>query len=146
MNADVVEKTLRTAAEMERFAARFAQSLQPGSVLLLNGELGSGKTTFVRGLAKGLEVPEEVIVHSPSFTLVNEYPGKIPLFHVDLYRLDHRGEIEELDLDGYAARGGVLAVEWADRVLRPWPPEAVRIDFKILPSLERRILISFGPR
>lgn len=98
-------------------AAKLAPDLTPGVVLLLSGELGSGKTTFVRGLAKGLGIdPEEVT--SPTFTLVHEYRGgRLPLVHVDLYRLE-RGDLDEIGLDADLASRGVLAVEWAERLSR----------------------------
>jgi tRNA threonylcarbamoyladenosine biosynthesis protein TsaE len=130
--------------ETERFAAQFAKTLAKGSVLLLIGDLGSGKTTFVQGLAKGLKIPKEVIVHSPSFTLINEYPGKIPLYHIDLYRLGDRREIDDLGLEDYLDKGGIVAVEWADRALSVWPKEAITIQFKILPSHKREITVFDG--
>jgi tRNA threonylcarbamoyladenosine biosynthesis protein TsaE len=124
-------KVTKTASDTERFASNFAKRLRPGTVLLLIGDLGSGKTTFVKGLAKGLKIPEEVLIHSPTFTLINEYPGPVPLFHVDLYRLDHLREIEELGLEDFFGRGGVLAVEWADHALQLWPKEAITIRFEM---------------
>lgn len=139
-----LSKITKTAAETEAFAARFAEDLKPGSVLLLIGELGSGKTTFIRGLAQGLQIPPEVLIHSPSFTLINEYPGKIPLYHVDLYRLGPLREIEELGLEDYFGRGGVVAIEWADHAPQLWPKEALALHFQILPGHQRQIVISVG--
>jgi tRNA threonylcarbamoyladenosine biosynthesis protein TsaE len=145
MSMKALVQVTKTPAETERFAAKFAKGLKPGAILLLIGELGSGKTTFVKGLAKGLGISQEVLIHSPSFTLINEYPGKIPLYHVDLYRLDHLREIEELGLEDYLQKKGVVAVEWADRAEKLWPSEAVTVRFKMLPSHQREIGISFGP-
>src|SRR5262245_15692776 len=145
MSKKALVQITKTSAETERFAAKFAKGLKPGAVLLLTGELGSGKTTFVKGLAKGLGISQEILIHSPSFTLINEYPGKIPLYHVDLYRLEHMREIEELGLGDYFEMGGVVAVEWADRDERFWPSQAVKVHFKILPFHQREIGISFGP-
>ncbi|MPZ19604.1 MAG: tRNA (adenosine(37)-N6)-threonylcarbamoyltransferase complex ATPase subunit type 1 TsaE [Luteitalea sp.] len=100
-------------------AARLAARLEPGGVLLLFGDLGAGKTAFVRGLAEGLGVPAEE-VSSPTFTLVQEYRGgKLPLYHVDLYRLSP-GEVDDLGLDALAP-DGIIAIEWADRLPRPIP-------------------------
>jgi len=138
-------KSTKSASETERFAAEFAKGLKPGTVLLLIGGLGSGKTTFAKGLAKGLKISKEILIHSPSFTLINEYPGKIPLFHVDLYRLDRLREIEELGLEDYFGRAGIMAIEWADHAPKLWPKDALRIEFKILPSQRREIRISVGP-
>lgn len=104
-------------AETRAFAAALAPSLMPGAVILLSGDLGAGKTAFVRGLAEGLGLdPDEVT--SPTFTLVHEYRGgRLPLIHVDLYRLD-RAELDEIGLDQDLASYGVTAVEWAERLTR----------------------------
>ena len=103
--------------ETRRIAAAFGQSLQPGAVVLLSGDLGSGKTAFVRGLAEGLGLnPDDVT--SPTFTLVHEYRGgRLPLVHVDLYRLD-AADLDEIGVDENLAVDGVLAVEWAERLAR----------------------------
>lgn len=105
-------------AETRAIAAALAPSLSPGSVVLLSGDLGAGKTAFVRGLAAGLGIdPDEVT--SPTFTLVHEYRGgRLPLIHVDLYRLD-RAELDEIGLDPDLAVVGVTAVEWSERLTRP---------------------------
>lgn len=106
-------------------AARLAADLRPGAVLLLSGDLGAGKTAFVRGLAEGLGIdPAEVT--SPTFTLVHEYrQGRLPLVHVDLYRLDEV-DLDELGMDTELAARGVLAIEWAERLVR-CPADAVTV-------------------
>ena len=111
---------LTTHSEEETAAAgrELAGTLSAGSVVLLFGDLGAGKTAFVRGLAEGLGVGRDE-VSSPTFTLVQEYRGgRLSLFHVDLYRLDDWREIEDLGLDEIAA-DGVLAIEWANKLPRP---------------------------
>ena len=101
--------------ETSNVGERLARTLRPGDVVLLYGELGAGKTAFVRGLARGLGAdPEDV--SSPTFTLIQEYAGRIPLYHVDLYRLEPQ-EIPDLGLDDLMLGDGVVAIEWADR----WP-------------------------
>jgi tRNA threonylcarbamoyladenosine biosynthesis protein TsaE len=108
-------ETITTASEEETSAAgeRFAARLKPGDVVLLFGDLGAGKTAFVRGLAKGLGAsPDDV--SSPTFTLIQEYRGPVPLQHVDLYRLKP-SEIEGLGLDELTDGAGVVAIEWAER-------------------------------
>ena len=112
--------TSNSEAETRAIAARLASDLAPGDVLLLSGDLGAGKTAFVRGLADGLGIdPGEVT--SPTFTLVHEYRGgRLPLIHVDLYRLD-AADLDEIGLDQDLAAVGVTAVEWAERLSRPLP-------------------------
>jgi tRNA threonylcarbamoyladenosine biosynthesis protein TsaE len=115
-----VTTTLITHSESETAGAgrQLARTLHAGSVVLLLGDLGAGKTAFVRGLAEGLGVsPDEVA--SPTFTLLQEYRrGRLPLFHADLYRLDDPREIDDLGLDEIA-EDGVLAIEWAEKLPRP---------------------------
>ncbi len=111
-------------ADTRAIAAALAPTLPPGAIVLLSGDLGAGKTAFVRGLAEGLAIdPDEVT--SPTFTLVHEYRGgRLPLIHVDLYRLD-RAELEEIGLDQDLAATGVTAVEWAERLTRAIPNAVV---------------------
>lgn len=131
------EHVTASEADTAAVARRLASSLIPGAVLLLSGNLGAGKTAFVRGLAEGLGIdPAEV--SSPTFTLVHEYRGgRLPLYHVDLYRLE-KGGTDDLGLEELAAAAGVLAVEWPDRLTRPWPG-AQRIDIEFLEGDLRRI-------
>lgn len=119
----------RTNSEDETSAVgeQLARTLQPGDVVLLFGELGAGKTAFVRGLAQGLGgAPDDV--SSPTFTLIQEYSGRITLYHVDLYRLEAR-EIPDLGLEDLMLGDGVVAIEWADRwVGRPGDAIEVTIE------------------
>jgi len=114
-----VTRTLTTNSEPETAAVGrdLARTLRPGAVVLLVGDLGAGKTAFVRGLAEGLGIPPGD-VSSPTFTLIQEYRGgRLPLLHVDLYRLDDEREIEELGLEEMG-NDGVVAIEWADKLPR----------------------------
>jgi tRNA threonylcarbamoyladenosine biosynthesis protein TsaE len=121
--------TTQTSSSEEETAAigrALAQSLRAGAIVLLHGDLGAGKTAFVRGLADGLGV-DPIDVSSPTFTLVQEYRGgRLPLVHVDLYRLIDPREIDDLGLDEIAA-SGVLAIEWAEKLPRP-QADAVRVS------------------
>jgi tRNA threonylcarbamoyladenosine biosynthesis protein TsaE len=123
----VTTRTIVTSSEEQTIleAARFADALAAGATLLLSGELGAGKTAFVRGLAQGLGIdPSDVT--SPTFTLVHEYRGgRLPLVHVDLYRLE-RAELDEVGLDEALAVKGVVAIEWPERLVR-LPAGAVRV-------------------
>jgi tRNA threonylcarbamoyladenosine biosynthesis protein TsaE len=122
-----VSKTIITHSEEETAAVgrELAATLSAGGVVLLHGDLGAGKTAFVRGLAEGLGVSHDE-VSSPTFTLIQEYRGgRLTLFHVDLYRIEDPREFDELGLDEIA-EDGVLAIEWAERFPAP-PAHAVRI-------------------
>ncbi|HAD04369.1 MAG TPA: tRNA (adenosine(37)-N6)-threonylcarbamoyltransferase complex ATPase subunit type 1 TsaE [Desulfuromonas sp.] len=105
---------------------RLGTLLPPTALLLLEGELGAGKTCFVRGLARGLGVPEAEPIPSPSYTLMNQYQGRSPLYHFDLYRLHGREELEQIGYDDYLAGSGVTVVEWAERAGVP-PHDHLRI-------------------
>ena len=114
------------------------RSLQPGDVVLLHGGLGAGKTAFVRGLATGVGAPPDE-VSSPTFTLIQEYEGRIVLYHVDLYRLNSR-EADDLGLDELTSGSGVVAIEWAER----WntrPDGAIDVTIEDAGADRRRILI-----
>jgi tRNA threonylcarbamoyladenosine biosynthesis protein TsaE len=124
-------------------AARLAGMLGPGAVLLLSGDLGAGKTAFVRGLAEGLGFDTREVT-SPTFTLVHEYRGgRLPLIHVDLYRLDS-ADLDEIGLDPDVAADGVVAVEWPERLVRG-VRGATRIRIDDGGEDERRITIDAAP-
>ena len=135
--------TTRSEAETAAVGRDLARHLAAGSVVLLSGDLGAGKTAFVRGLAEGLGINSED-VSSPTFTIMQEYrSGRLPLYHVDLYRLNDPREIDELGLDEITA-GGVLAIEWADK-LRDVRPGAVDVRFSHGDGDVRTIEITNSP-
>ena len=129
--------TTHSEEDTAALARTLAASLKAGDVLLLSGNLGAGKTAFVRGLAEGLGIdPHEV--SSPTFTLVHEYRGgRLTLYHVDLYRLD-RAATDELGLEEMGVADGVLAIEWPDRLMRALPG-ARQIEIEIVDDSTRRI-------
>jgi len=114
--------------ETTALGERFAETLRPGAVVALYGDLGAGKTAFVRGMARGLGIPARV--SSPTFTIVNEYPGKTPLFHFDMYRLGGADELFEIGWEDYLDRGGVCAVEWSENVEEAFPPDTIRVTLE----------------
>ena len=116
----------------------FAQRLRGGEVLGLIGELGAGKTHFVKGLAAGLGFHDEVT--SPTFTLVHEYHGgRLPLFHADFYRLDSADEALRIGFDEYLDDSGVLVIEWADKFPELLPPDTFYFQFRLLEDQAREI-------
>ena len=112
--------------ETEQFGEEVAKSLRGGDVLAFTGSLGMGKTAFTRGLARGLGCRGRVT--SPTFTIVNEYDGKTPLFHFDMYRLGSSDELFDIGWDDYLARDGVCAVEWSERVSDALPDATIYVD------------------
>ena len=119
---------------------RLAASLRRGDVLALAGDLGAGKTQFTQGLAAGLGVESDVT--SPTFTLVHEYlGGRIPLFHIDLYRLEDEEEVLGIGLDDYLESDGVTVIEWADKFEALMPPGVRWIRFRIADGDEREITL-----
>jgi len=113
--------------------------VRSGDFIALTGDLGSGKTHFTQGFAKGLGVDPEVCVSSPSYTLLNEYSGRIPLYHFDLYRLDGDGDVRELGFEEYFSGQGVCVVEWADRLHAELPDEYLKISIVLTGDTSRRI-------
>ena len=131
--------TTQSEEETASVGRSLAASLQGGAVILLHGDLGAGKTAFVRGLAAGLGI-DAGEVSSPTFTLVQEYRGgRLPLLHVDLYRLNDPREIDDLGLDEIAA-GGVLAIEWAEKLPHPHD-DAIRVSLTHAGDFSRTIAV-----
>jgi len=113
----------------ERLGEALARTLSPGAVVAFTGDLGAGKTAFVRGLARGLGLSQRVT--SPTFTIVNEYEGgRLPLFHFDLYRLSGEDELFEIGWEDYLRRGGVCAVEWSEVASGLMEEDCVRVDLR----------------
>ena len=126
-------------AETENAGRALAASLSPGAVVALYGDLGAGKTAFVRGLARGLGI--SAAVSSPTFTIVNEYRGAIPLFHFDMYRLSGSDELFEIGWEDYLDRGGVCAVEWSENVEDAFFDDTIRVRIRKLSDNDREITI-----
>ena len=128
-------------SETEAAGARLAEMLGPGAVVALSGELGAGKTAFVRGLAAGLGITSRVT--SPTFAIVNEYDGRIPLFHFDMYRVTSEDELFELGWDDYLERGGIIAAEWSGNIANALPSGTVYVRIVKTGDNTRRIDIDY---
>jgi tRNA threonylcarbamoyladenosine biosynthesis protein TsaE len=136
----------KSPAETRALAARLGTHLAAGDLVALRGELGAGKTEFVRGLAQGLGVPEEAVA-SPSFALAYEYHGRLTLVHLDLYRLAEVPQEFLPDLEDYLSGPQVTAVEWAERLGSLVPPDYLEVTLTITGEEERQIsLTGYGPR
>lgn len=124
-----MEYRSNSPGETEALGAALAKLLWPGAVVAFTGDLGAGKTAFVRGLARGLGIADRVT--SPTFTIVNEYEGgRLPLFHFDLYRLASSDELFEIGWEDYLRRGGVCAVEWSENAAGALERDTVRVDLR----------------
>ena len=122
--------TSRSAAETQALAERFAPELKRGDVVGICGELGAGKTQFVKGLARGLGSAD--IVTSPTFTILHEYyGGRLSLYHFDLYRLENVNALRDIGFDTYLSGNGVCVIEWADKFPQILPPSVRWIDFNV---------------
>ena len=110
--------------ETVRLGRRIGRLLHPGDIVALMGELGTGKTHLIKGLAAGAGVREPSYVSSPSFTFIHEYSGKIPFYHIDLYRLGAEKEAEDLGLEEFLGSVGITAIEWADKISSRLPRRA----------------------
>jgi len=129
--------------ETERAGETLAARLRPGSVVALVGDLGAGKTCFIRGLARGLGVNQ--IVSSPTFVLVNQYQGRLPVFHVDAYRTESLAELLDLGLDEYIGGDGVTVVEWADKLPALLPAHTIWVHLMGLGDEPRTISVEGSP-
>lgn len=133
----------RAASERDTLALgrRLGRLLEPGDVVILEGDLGSGKTCFAKGLAQGLEVPADQVVTSPTFALLNEYEGRCPFFHMDVYRLERAEDVLAAGLEDYFYQDGVVAMEWGERCAEILPDDRLEVRLTILEDLSREIRI-----
>lgn len=157
-NEYTLDISSHSVEQTRQLGFQLGELLQGGELILLEGQLGAGKTTFTQGLARGLAIPENI--NSPTFTLLKEYSGQPrstssqapaclgpALYHFDLYRLDDPGEIFDLGFDDYFSGNGVCMVEWADRAQLYWPADHLRICLKTLNETARGLLfIATGTR
>jgi tRNA threonylcarbamoyladenosine biosynthesis protein TsaE len=133
-----MKRIAANAEETRRVAVEFVPGLKAGSVVALVGDLGAGKTEFVKGLAAGLGSP--AVVTSPTFTLIHEYLGGwLPLYHMDFYRLSSERELDEIGFDDYLGQGGICAIEWANRFPERIPGAAIWVTLSIAENNERVI-------
>ena len=137
----------RSAEETRALGERLGGALEPGDVVALDGPLGAGKTCFVQGIARGLGVDPDTPVTSPTFTLVGEYPGRMPLHHADFYRVESLSRLEDAGFDDLLDGRGALVVEWSERFPEALPADRLLIRIEIRSESERRLQVeATGPR
>jgi len=130
-----------SAEETLRIGESLAKKLKRGDCVAMTGDLGAGKTVLTKGIAKGLGVKNAQYVNSPTFVIIKQYKGKIPLYHFDLYRLDHPGALDSENFEEYFYGQGVTVVEWAERVAELLPKRRWEVTLKVAGENKRRISI-----
>ena len=135
-----MEYKITTHNEMEtiEIAQNFESEKFPNMIICLNGELGSGKTMFTKGIANALGINE--VITSPTFTIIKEYDGELPLYHMDVYRLD--GNVDGIGLEEYYTKGGVVVIEWADTIKDYLPKERLDIKFVVVDENKRVLILT----
>jgi len=136
---NIRELVSQNADETRRIGRELASELKPGDCIVLVGNLGAGKTTFVQGLAEGLGILASVV--SPTFTLMREYQGRLPLYHVDAYRIKHLDELREIGLEDTMLAEGIVAIEWGEKASGLLPKGYTEIAIELLPDQRRKIRI-----
>lgn len=131
----------KSTAETEEIAEKIVKVLKKGEILGLIGELGAGKTCFIHGLAKGLNVAKNCYVSSPTFTILKVYPADRDIYHFDFYRLEKDYEFEDLGFDDYLKGDGLVVIEWADKFINLLPKDIIKIIFEVVNENERKITL-----
>lgn len=136
-----IEIISESAEQTEKIAYFIGKKLRANDILALSGELGSGKTCFTCGLARGLGVSKKYQITSPTFTLINEYPGSLKLYHFDVYRLDGYSDFEDLGYEEYFCANGIVVIEWAEKIMQILPEDAFFIRLEYIDENKRKIVI-----
>lgn len=136
-----MKKISKSVKETISLGKKLASKLKKGSVVALVGDLGSGKTVFTKGIAEGLGVKNARYVNSPTFVIIKEYKGQLPLYHFDLYRLDYRTSLDEMNCEEYFYGDGVTVIEWADKMRKLLPKKYIEVRFSIAGEYSRKIEI-----
>ncbi len=139
-----MERQSASEQETEAIGQELVSRLSPGAVVAFTGDLGAGKTAFVRGMARGLGISQRVT--SPTFTIVNEYEGgRLPLFHFDMYRLGGADDLFDIGWEDFLRRGGICAVEWSENIQEALEPDTIYVDIRRGETEDQRLLTIRGP-
>ncbi len=140
-----MEILTKSAEETIELGKSIGTKLKPGAIVAFYGELGSGKTTMIKGICLGLGVEEQAIVKSPSFIMVNEYQGKWPIYHIDLYRTKNLQEILSIGFDEYLNAKGICLIEWAEKIENELPMNIIKVEIEVLGANERKVKVTGLP-
>ncbi len=144
MASHIKQLTSHSPEETRELGRKLGEALKPGSILFLTGDLGSGKTAFVQGLARGLDVPDTYYVTSPTYTLINEYPGRVVLYHMDLYRISDSDEVYDLGIEEMVSANGVIVVEWPDRLPAGFMKAGLSIRIDVMEDDSRNFFLTIS--
>lgn len=133
---------LNSLIDTEKLGRILGGLAKPGDVICLDGDLGAGKTALSQAIARGLEVPENCYVTSPSFAILHEYEGRVPMYHMDFYRLQDAGEVEDLGFEEYFYLGGLTVIEWSSRAIEILPDERLTLQIVINDDLTRTVTLN----
>ena len=136
-----IDITTRSVGETQKLGQKIGTLINYPLKIALIGDLGSGKTAFVQGLAVGLDVSADYYITSPTFTLINEYPGRLPLFHVDLYRLETVDDLADIGLEELLSNQAVIAIEWADKLTGEFAGDFLSMCFEIIDENCRKVIL-----
>ncbi len=146
MSEKLSEFISKSPEQTQQWGGQLAAIFLPNDVVALTGDIGAGKTTFVQGAAKGLGVPDGAVV-SPSFVLVREYKGRMPVFHADLFRLEGMSQAANVGLEEYYSEGGVTFIEWANQIPGILPDQFLEIQFEVIdPETRKLTVVPHGER
>ncbi len=138
---DTIRIILNNLEDTEKLGKLLGSLTTPGDVICLDGDLGAGKTALSQAIARGLGVPDNCYVTSPSFTILHEYLGRIPMYHMDFYRLQDAGEVEDLGFDEYFYLTGLTVIEWSNRAIELLPDERLTLFIELNDDLSRTITL-----
>jgi tRNA threonylcarbamoyladenosine biosynthesis protein TsaE len=137
-----IQITTTTAKHTQDLGCRIGSLIQSATIIALSGDLGSGKTTLIQGISAGLDVPAEYYITSPTYTLINQYPGRLPLFHVDLYRIENPESLHDIGLYDILQENAVIAIEWAERLDRGALTEYIFIEMAFVDDDSRKLILN----
>ena len=141
VRVDTIRIQLRNFSDTEKLGRFLGQTAGPGETICLDGDLGAGKTALSQAIARGLDVPENCYVTSPSFAILHEYTGRLPMYHMDFYRLQDVGEVLDLGFEEYFYLSGLTVIEWSKRALEILPEERLSLELMLEDNETRTVTI-----